>query len=104
MTIPHDHIIQFHLLKMLDGAPQGTMHCNDAYVELSRLFPNLDKRELTESYRSGKSKWVNRVQWAREHLAMKGFILRPGKGGERGYWTISQVGRNELHHPIDIGI
>lgn len=102
MTIPHDDIIQVKLLEVLDKASNGTMHCNDVYSELARQFPMLTREELTVPYQTSLSKWANRVQWAREHLAKQGFILRPNAGQGRGYWTISQAGRNAFHDPIDI--
>lgn len=102
MTIPHDDIIKLKLLELLDKEPNGTMHCNEVFKELAREFPMLTKAELTDPYQTSQSHWANRVQWARQHLAEEGCILRPNAGGVRGYWTITQAGRKALHEPIDI--
>jgi restriction endonuclease Mrr len=102
MTIPHDDIIKYSLLKLLDNALNGTMHCNDVYKELAKEFPMLTHSELNDPYRSSLSHWANRVQWAREHLAKQGYILRPRNGAMRSYWSITESGQRALHDPIDV--
>ena len=103
MTIPHDDIIQLKLLELLDRTPDGTMHCNDVYSALATQFPELTEEEISAPYQSSLSKWANRVQWARQHLVEKGWLLRPYSGEGPGYWTISAKGRKALHDPIDLG-
>jgi hypothetical protein len=92
MAIPHDHLIRLQLLGLLKEAPNGTLHCNDVYRLLAAAFPCLTKEELTVPYANSVSKWANRVQFARLHLVLFGYIEPPYLSG-RGYWTISKVGR-----------
>ena len=95
MAIPHDHDVQFQLLTLLDGVPDGTTHCRDAYVGLRERFPQLTCDEVDVPYRRSVSHWANRVQFARLHLVRRGFMLRSPSSG-RGYWTISPAGRQYL--------
>ncbi len=96
MAIPHDEVIQIHLLKLLANAPGGTLHCNEVYPLLAARFPELTPDEVGDPYSHSLSKWANRVQWARCHVVEKGFLLRPYVQNDRGFWTISEKGRQYL--------
>ncbi len=93
MSIPHDDVIQNELLGLLYKAPKGTMHCNDVYDQLAELFPELTDDELNLPYRESKSKWANRVQFARLHCVNDGHIFDFPSGKGKGYWTITDEGR-----------
>jgi hypothetical protein len=96
MTIPHDEDIKFELLELLDNATDGTMHCNDVYDRLAAKFPELTRVELEEPYRNSKSKWANRVQFARQHCSDEGHIFKFANSRGRGYWTITEAGRQRV--------
>jgi hypothetical protein len=97
MTIPHDDVIQYELLELLNKAKNGTMHCNDVYKQLAKLFPELTYDDTNVPYRNSASLWANRVQFARLHCVSKGQILSAYQGGSRGhgYWTITEKGRGK---------
>lgn len=65
-----------------------------AYDRLAQLHPELTLDERTQPYRNAVSKWANRVQFARLHLANRGLLYRAGVGPNagRGYWVITPRG------------
>jgi hypothetical protein len=77
MALPNDENIQTELLRLLSTAPEGRMHCRDAYRILATEFPRLTKQELQDPYVSSLGHWANRVQFARLHLVEKGWVHRP---------------------------
>lgn len=93
--LPHDEDIQVELLNLLARAPGGRMHCQDVYAMLAQSFPNLTDDELTVPYRHSVSHWANRVQFARQHLIERGWLVAHSED-ERSYWKISMAGRAEL--------
>jgi len=100
MAIPNDNIIQDELLKLLFNSEDKMLHCNVVYDELAKLFPELTIEEKTKKYRESKSKWANRVQFARLHLVNFGLLLNANETNKFGYWKISTPGeeytRNRL--------
>ncbi len=94
MSIPNDNIIQDELLKLLYNSEKKMLHCNIVYDELAKLFPELTVEEKTRKYRESKSKWANRVQFARLHLVNYGLLLSGRETNKRGYWKISILGEN----------
>lgn len=99
MSIPHDNHLQHALLLLLSKAPDGTMHCNDVYVELAKLFPELTDEEMNVRYRESKSKWANRVQFARLHCVQSGYIFDAQSGIKgTGYWSITNKGRHYIEY------
>lgn len=100
MAIPNDNIIQDELLKLLHNTEGKMLHCNVVYDELAKLFPELTEEEKTKKYRESKSKWANRVQFARLHLVNYGLLLDAKETKKFGYWKISTSGeeytRNRL--------
>ncbi|HKZ70364.1 MAG TPA: winged helix-turn-helix domain-containing protein [Anaerolineales bacterium] len=98
MSIPHDDDIQLELLKLFNKAFSGTMHCNDIYDELAKLFPELTEDELNEPYENSASKWANRVQFARLHCVQADYIYvaRDEHAQGWGYWTITEEGRKHV--------
>ena len=94
--IPHDEDIIHELLTLLDRARDGTMHCNEVYVDLAKSFPELSEDDLIVPYRNSKSLWANRVQFARLHCVQRGHILSEKAGRGRSLWTITEKGRREI--------
>lgn len=94
MAIPNDELIQDELVKLLNNAEGKTLYCNVIYDELAKLFPDLTVIEKTRKYRESKSKWANRVQFARLHLVNEGLLLPADKINRRGYWKLSTEGEN----------
>jgi len=103
MTLPHDEDIQTELLRLLSKAPKGRMHCQEVYVVLAKHFPKLTKDETTVPYKNSVSHWANRVQFARQHLVTKGWLLHTTMSGGRGYWAISEKGRNTVIQLQELG-
>ena len=96
MAIPNDERIQWELMSLLLSAPNAQMHCQDVYRRLAAKFPELTDDEQNVPYRDSQSHWANRVQWARQHLVDKGWLLRPYSADGRGYWKVSAKGRKAL--------
>lgn len=72
------------------------MHCQEIYVALADQFPHLSADEVGAPYRNSLSHWANRVQFARLHLIEKGWLHPLPESGRRGYWRITDEGRNAL--------
>lgn len=96
MALPSDESIQIELMQLLSSAPNGEMHCRDVYRALEKRFPALTWDEVSVPYRNSVSHFANRVQFAREHLVEKGWLLRPAAGSGRGIWKVSSKGRAEF--------
>lgn len=96
MALPSDDSIQFELMLLITSAPDGEMHCRDVYRALEKSYPQLTEDEKTVPYRTSVSHFANRVQFAREHLAQKGWMLRPHAGSGRGMWKVSSRGKAEF--------
>ncbi len=98
MAIPHDEIIKKELLALLAHTHGGRLYVHKVYDELAKLHPNLTQQELNDPYRNSKSKWANRVQFARLHLVQHGLLYRDGYGPNpsRGVWIITDAGRKRV--------
>lgn len=103
MALPSDERVQTELMLLLSSAPDAQMHCRDVYRELAKRFPELTADELNVPFRNSVSHFANRVQFAREHLAAKGLLLRPAAGDGRGWWKLSSKGRKERAEQIALG-
>lgn len=102
MAIPHDDDIQIQLFRLLSNVPGGTMYSSVVYKELAKRFPRLTTDETHIPYGNSVSHFANRVQFARLHLVENGFICRPYVMNDRGFWTITEVGRRYLAELDDI--
>lgn len=76
----------------------GSAKAKEIYVPLGlQLGLSHDdmKRTLDEVQGHGGSrrKWENMVQWARNSLAKKGYLLRPSNGDTAGIWTLAEAGQ-----------
>ena len=94
MSIPDDDTIQRELLSLIAGSPERRVLAAAAYEQLAQLHPELTHEERTQRYRNSVSKWANRVQFARLHLANRGLLYRAGVGpsAAHGYWVITPKG------------
>lgn len=94
MAIPDDETIKRELLSLLLTAPRDGMFVGQVYEELARLHPELTEEERTQRYRRSKSKWANRVQFARLHLANDGLLYKENENMlvRRGYWSLTPEG------------
>lgn len=99
MSLPHDHDMQIQLLQILDEAPDGTMQSSEVYEALADRFPQLTPDDTSVPYRRSVSHWANRVQFARLHLLLRGFILPLHLSG-RGFWSISPAGRAHIRQLV----
>lgn len=107
MSLPHDYDIQLQLLDLLDASPNGAMECGDIYKRLADHFPELDEDDIAIPFANSVSHWANRVQFARLHLVLRGYLLPSCLSG-RGVWVISAAGRayvrrvrEEADHALD---
>lgn len=97
MAIPPRYHIQDALLLYLSKVPNGTRHCTDAYRDLAKLFPQLTYKETNWGYQESKSKWANKVQYARWYWVKTGFIFDAKSSPMgRGYWTITEEGQQYI--------
>lgn len=72
----------------------------DAVRLVTRMFPELTAEELSRKLPSGVGNyWVNRVQWARQHLVSRGELDK----STRGIWRITERGRSRLQKPTPLG-
>ena len=96
MAIPDDDTIQRELLKLIASQPEKRLLASAAYEKLAQLHPELTHEERTQRYRNSVSKWANRVQFARLHLANRGLLYRAGVGANAGlgYWVITPKGED----------
>ena len=100
MSIPHDDVIKSELLSLLASSPNGGLHVHKIYKELAKLHPELTEQEKHDRYENSRSKWANRVQFARLHLVEDSMIYRAGAGPRPAYgvWTITEAGRKRAEH------
>ena len=98
MSIPDDDTIQRELLVLIASRPERRVLASAAYDELAYLHPELTSEELTQRYRNSVSKWANRVQFARLHLANRGLLYRANTGlnAGHGYWVITPKGEEKV--------
>jgi len=97
MALPHDYDIQFQLLDLLDTSQDGAMECGNVYKRLADRFPELEADDVSIPFGDRVSHWANRVQFARLHLLLQGYLL-PSYLSGRGVWVISPAGRAYIHH------
>lgn len=70
----------------------GRAKSRDVYPLVTAKFPGLTPEELEERLDCGNNKWINRIQWVRQHLIEAGEMESP----ERGIWAITEQGRKRL--------
>ena len=73
------------------------MECGDVYKLLAHRFPELEADDVSIPFKNSVSHWANRVQFARLHLVLQGYLL-PSYLSERGVWVISPTGRAYIRH------
>ncbi len=84
MTIPSSYpAIQEALLEAL-REHGGTLTTTDAYPAVTAKFPGITDEDLLEKTDTGKPKWINRIQFARQQLIDLGKV----DGTQRGIWKL----------------
>jgi len=63
------------------------------YRKVTALFPQLTENDLTECVSQGKNKWINKLQFRRATLILKGEME---KKKIHGMWEISEKGRERI--------
>lgn len=96
MEYPSSLTVESSLLRFLYERG-GSVKSNEVYAPLGALLGlSVDdmQRSLDEvqGYGGERRKWDNMVQWARNSLAKKGFVLRPSSGTPHGVWTLTEKG------------
>jgi len=101
MSIPSDAQIKWELLCLLHNAPIGGMEAQHVYGALAKMFPELTTDELLIPYKADQygSKWKTTVRSVREKCKQEGFISKTTK---RGYWALTDKGRNVVDEPLII--
>ena len=93
MALPHEDSIKNEMLKLLSNSLGGKMDCGRVYAELAECFPEVTPDERNRRYRNSLSKWANRIQFARLHCVLSGYVFRPRGYRDRGIWAITEAGR-----------
>ena len=75
-------------LRNLGGEARPTQ----VYPLVSAKLTQLTPEDLAATLKGGASKWINRVQWARQALISAGDMASP----QRGVWAITDQGRKRL--------
>ncbi|MGQ9788865.1 MAG: winged helix-turn-helix domain-containing protein [Candidatus Hadarchaeaceae archaeon] len=91
IPIPLEKSIELPLLKTLAEAG-GRLEMKQAVEKVENYFPELTDEEKASKLKSGGNRWINRVQWVRQHLVEKGEMYSP----ERGIWGITDLGKARL--------
>ncbi len=92
MAIPSEKNIELPLLLEIEAAG-GKARASDLYDAVARHFPSLTQADQERRHlKSNLPIWRNRVQWARQHLVIKGEVDAPA----RGIWRITGKGRERL--------
>jgi restriction system protein len=89
--MPQQKDIELPLLKAL-VALGGKAKAQDVYDEVEKFFPQLTEADRAESLPSGGTRWINRIQWARQSLLDRGELT----SGGWGIWAITDRGRERL--------
>ena len=105
MSIPDDYVIQRELLSLLASSPDGRLHIRNVCDELAKLHPELTDQEKHQKYVNSRSKWANRVQFARLHLVNGRMIYSDGEGPNptRGVWIITEKGQIKAKN-VEVGV
>jgi hypothetical protein len=88
MALPNLAQIELPLLREILAAG-GEARPADLYPRMRHHFPAIEEVDLQAKLAStGGNSWHNRIQWARQHLVIKGQIYRQ----PRGMWRITPEG------------
>ena len=98
MQYPKSSAVESILLRFIyeEG---GSAKANEIYAPVGfqmGLSADDMKRTLDEvqGYGGNRRKWENKVQWARNSLAKKGYLSRPKNGDQHGLWTLTDSRMN----------
>lgn len=91
MTLPNMKEVEIPLLKAIESMG-GEAKPNELYSKVTACFPQITSANLEETISRGINKWINRIQWARQSLVLKGELERY----PRGLWRITEKGRERL--------
>ena len=89
--LPKQKEIEAPLLEVL-AEMGGQGKASDIYPLVRRKFPQIREEDLAETLPSGANKWINAIQWARQHLVNRGEMDSPAYG----IWRITTKGRQCL--------
>ncbi|MGB9887947.1 MAG: winged helix-turn-helix domain-containing protein [Moorellales bacterium] len=93
MALPTKESICLPLLKVIADAG-GRLTMGEAIRRVEAFFPELTEEDKLQLLPSGKTRrWVNRVQWARQDLVLKGYLDRKTA---KGIWQITEQGKEYL--------
>ncbi|HOM49291.1 MAG TPA: restriction endonuclease [Candidatus Hydrogenedentes bacterium] len=94
--IPKHDEIRLPALRLLTEHKQ--LHLRDFEAPLAKHF-QLSEEEIQEEYESGNGKiFYNRIGWALSGMNIAGLLNKP----RRGFYEISDLGRDKLQFPEDI--
>jgi restriction system protein len=89
--LPKQKDVEIPLLQVLiELGGQG--RAKEIYPLVTRKFPHITEKDLTEPLPSGGNKWTNSIQWVRQALITKGEMYSPS----HGIWAITEKGRKRL--------
>jgi len=93
---------------ILGARPDREAPCDVVYDELVAYFPDVTESEKDDRYRNSRSKWANRVQYARLLGVKERLIYKDGQGPQprRGVWALTESGireAREWHSTTTVG-
>ncbi len=94
--IPTQAEIEVPLLEVL-VALGGESRPKNLYPLVTARFPQLTPEDLGVRLKHGESRWINKIQWARQALVTAGDMASP----QRGVWAITDQGRTRLNQETD---
>jgi len=90
--IPKQEDIEVPLLEALIEI-RGHGKPKDIYPLVTKRFPEMTEKDLSENLKSGPNRWTNRIHWTRADLVKKGEI----DNSIYGVWMITDKGRKRLN-------
>ena len=98
MAIPDDLTLQSEILEFLASRNSLFASVDEVFEEIAKLHPELTYEETSVRYNRSRSKFANRVQFARLHLVQSGHIYKSNSGKIRchGIWELTAEGKQAV--------
>lgn len=87
MTLPAQSQVHGVLLTVL-AQRGGEARPRDIYADVTAAFPEIQPEDLAVRLKTGGTRWINRIQWARQDLVQAGYI----DPAIKGLWRLTSRG------------